>query len=92
MSPNQTSHVSYSPWVLEHDRIYYVKKLESLICVEVKRQDPAGETIAHLVVLDIKSPQQECKTMLSRQKRYIRERQVLRDLAESVVVRDLQTS
>lgn len=40
----------YSPKVLEHGTTSRMENLESLLCVEVKRPDPAGKNIAHLIV------------------------------------------
>ena len=78
-------------WELEDQKIYYIKKFDSLLRVKVERPNSASSDVAHLVVATSKMPQGLRKRLLLRggeRRTYrIRERQATGDRAELVVIR-----
>lgn len=78
-------------WELEDQKVYYIKKLDSLLRVKVERPCSTSNDVAHLVVMTSHVPQGLWKRLLLRgeEKRnhWIRERQAIGDRAELVVVR-----
>ena len=90
-TPVRTTASPTSEWELEDQKIYYIKKLDSLLRVKVERPCSAGSDVTHLVVAVSSIPQGLWKRLLLRgeEKRNcrIRERQAIGDYAELVVVR-----
>ncbi|KAG8532871.1 uncharacterized protein KY384_002749 [Bacidia gigantensis] len=78
-------------WKLEDQKVYYIKKLDSLLRVKVERPNSASSDVTHLVVSVSGIPQGLWKRWLLREEerrsRRIRERQAIGDYAEIVVVR-----
>lgn len=78
-------------WEPEDQKTYYIKKLDSLLRVKVERPSSASNDVAHLVVASSNIPQGLWKRLLVREEErrnhQIRERQVIGDYAECVVVR-----
>lgn len=78
-------------WELEDQKLYYIKKIDSLLRVKVEKPNPASSDVTHLVVATSKMPQGLRKRLLLRgeQRRTyrIRERQAVGERAELVVIR-----
>ena len=89
-APVTTTATATSQWELEDQKTYYIKKLDSLLCVKVERPRPASNDVAHLLVVNSNAPHKLWKRLLlmeERRNHRIRERQAIGDCAELVVIR-----
>ncbi|KAI4262154.1 MAG: hypothetical protein L6R42_002662 [Xanthoria sp. 1 TBL-2021] len=86
-----TAATATTQWELEDKRIYFVKKLDTLLQVKVERPKSSSSDVAHLVVAASTIPPGWWKRVLLKeeQKRTsrIRERQAIGEHAERVIVR-----
>ena len=91
LAPVTTTATATTQWKLEDKKIYFIKKLDTLLQVKVERPNPSSNDVAHLVVADSIIPPGWWKRVLLKeeQKRNyrIRERQAIGDHAEHVIVR-----
>ena len=91
VAPVTTNAMSRTQWVLEDQKTYHIKKLDSLLRVKVERPPSASNDVAHLVVMTSNIPQGLWKRLLlkgeEKRNHWIRERQALGDHAELVIVR-----
>ena len=74
---------------LEDQKVYYVKKLDSVLRVKVKRPSSNFNDVAHLVIIKSKIPQSMWKRLFAKETRNyrIRERQAMGDHAECFIIR-----
>lgn len=90
-APVTTAATTTTPWELEDQKTYYIKKIDSLLRVKVERPSSASNDVTHLVVATSSIPQTYWKRVLlrgeGRRNNRIRERQATGDRAELVVVR-----
>lgn len=91
LAPVTTTATATTQWELEHKKIYFIKKLDTLLQVKVERPNPSSNDVAHLVVAASIIPQGWWKRVLLKEEEKrnsrIRERQAMGDHAERVIVR-----
>ncbi|KAL9048620.1 MAG: hypothetical protein Q9162_007628 [Coniocarpon cinnabarinum] len=76
-------------WSLEHDRPYYIRKMNSTLMVKAKRSVSTSNSICHLIVTPDPLEQYPMKLrerIMKKGKKHIRERQAIGDPAEFVLV------
>lgn len=91
LAPVTTTATATTGWELEDKRIYFIKKLDTLLHVKVVRPNASSNDVAHLIVAASMIPQRLWKRLLLKEEEKrnsrIRERQAMRDHAERVIVR-----